>query len=36
VLKPEFKPESGQARVIKMAPPQRMLAALKKMGIKTP
>jgi uncharacterized protein YndB with AHSA1/START domain len=28
--------ETGEALVIKMAPPQRMLAALKKMGIKTP
>jgi uncharacterized protein YndB with AHSA1/START domain len=28
--------ETGQALAIKMAPPQRMLAALKKMGITTP
>ena len=28
--------ETGDALVIKMEPPQRMLAALKKMGIKTP
>jgi uncharacterized protein YndB with AHSA1/START domain len=28
--------ETGNALVIKMAPPQRMLEALKKMGIKTP
>ena len=28
--------ENGQALTIKMAPPQRMLAALKKMGIATP
>ena len=28
--------ETGQALAIKMAPPQRMLAALKKMGIATP
>jgi uncharacterized protein YndB with AHSA1/START domain len=28
--------ETGQALVIKIAPPQRMLEALKKMGIKTP
>jgi uncharacterized protein YndB with AHSA1/START domain len=28
--------ETGDALVIKMAPPQRMLAALKKMGIATP
>jgi len=28
--------ETGDALVIKMAPPQRMLAALKKMGIVTP
>jgi uncharacterized protein YndB with AHSA1/START domain len=28
--------ETGNALVVKMAPPQRMLAALKKMGIKTP
>lgn len=28
--------ETGEAMTIKMAPPQRMLAALKKMGIKTP
>ena len=28
--------ETGNALVIKMEPPQRMLAALKKMGIKTP
>jgi uncharacterized protein YndB with AHSA1/START domain len=28
--------ETGQAPSIKMAPPQRMLAALKAMGIKTP
>ena len=28
--------ETGQALVIKMEPPQRMLAALKKLGIKTP
>jgi hypothetical protein len=28
--------ETGQALVIKMQPPQRMLEALKRMGIKTP
>jgi uncharacterized protein YndB with AHSA1/START domain len=28
--------ETGQPLVVKMAPPERMLAALKKMGIKTP
>jgi uncharacterized protein YndB with AHSA1/START domain len=28
--------ETGEALTIKMQPPQRMLAALKKMGIKTP
>jgi uncharacterized protein YndB with AHSA1/START domain len=28
--------ETGNALVVKMAPPQRMLAALKKMGIATP
>jgi uncharacterized protein YndB with AHSA1/START domain len=28
--------ETGNALAIKMAPPQRMLEALKKMGIKTP
>jgi uncharacterized protein YndB with AHSA1/START domain len=28
--------ETGQPLVIKMAPPQRMLAALKELGIKTP
>ena len=28
--------ETGEALVIKMEPPQRMLAALKQMGIKTP
>jgi len=28
--------ETGEALVIKMEPPQRMLAALKKMGIETP
>ena len=28
--------ETGEALVVKMAPPQRMLAALKQMGIKTP
>jgi uncharacterized protein YndB with AHSA1/START domain len=28
--------ETGQPLVIKMAPPQRMLAALREMGIKTP
>lgn len=28
--------ETGEALVIKMEPPQRMLAALKKMGIRTP
>jgi hypothetical protein len=28
--------ETGEALVIKMEPPQRMLAALKKMGIATP
>ncbi len=28
--------ETGDALTIKMAPPQRMLAALKKMGIRTP
>jgi uncharacterized protein YndB with AHSA1/START domain len=28
--------ETGQALVVKMQPPQRMLAALKEMGIKTP
>ncbi|THD51170.1 MAG: ATPase [Bradyrhizobium sp.] len=28
--------ETGEALVIKMQPPQRMLAALKEMGIKTP
>jgi uncharacterized protein YndB with AHSA1/START domain len=28
--------ETGQSLAIKMAPPQRMLAALKEMGIKTP
>jgi len=28
--------ETGQALKIKMAPPQRMLAALKEMGIGTP
>ena len=28
--------ETGQVLTIKMAPPQRMLAALRKMGIKTP
>ena len=28
--------ETGEALVIRMGPPQRMLAALKKMGIKTP
>jgi uncharacterized protein YndB with AHSA1/START domain len=28
--------ETGQALVVKMAPPERMLAALKKLGIKTP
>ena len=28
--------ETGEALVVKMSPPQRMLAALKKMGIKTP
>jgi uncharacterized protein YndB with AHSA1/START domain len=28
--------ETGNALAIKMAPPQRMLAALKKMGIRTP
>jgi uncharacterized protein YndB with AHSA1/START domain len=28
--------ETGEALVIKMQPPQRMLAALQKMGIKTP
>jgi hypothetical protein len=28
--------ETGEALSIKMSPPQRMLAALKKMGIKTP
>jgi uncharacterized protein YndB with AHSA1/START domain len=28
--------ETGNALVIKMAPPERMLAALKQMGIKTP
>jgi hypothetical protein len=28
--------ETGQALVIKMEPPQRMMAALKKLGIETP
>ncbi|HLH74962.1 MAG TPA: SRPBCC family protein [Chloroflexota bacterium] len=28
--------ETGQPLVVKMAPPERMLAALKKLGIKTP
>jgi hypothetical protein len=28
--------ETGQALAIKMAPPERMLAALKEMGIGTP
>jgi uncharacterized protein YndB with AHSA1/START domain len=28
--------ETGEALVVKMAPPERMLAALKKLGIKTP
>jgi len=28
--------ETGQALVVKMEPPQRMLEALKRMGIKTP
>ena len=28
--------ETGEALSIKMSPPQRMLAALKKMGIATP
>jgi uncharacterized protein YndB with AHSA1/START domain len=28
--------ETGEALVIKMQPPQRMLAALQKLGIKTP
>ena len=28
--------ETGQALVIKMEPPQRMMAALKKLGIQTP
>jgi hypothetical protein len=28
--------ETGEALVIPMAPPQRMLAALKRMGIATP
>ena len=28
--------ETGQAPAIKMAPPERMLAALKEMGIGTP
>jgi hypothetical protein len=28
--------ETGEALVIKMQPPQRMLAALKEMGIKVP
>jgi hypothetical protein len=28
--------EIGEALVVQMAPPQRMLAALKRMGIKTP
>jgi uncharacterized protein YndB with AHSA1/START domain len=28
--------ETGESLVIKMAPPEKMLAALKKMGIKTP
>lgn len=28
--------ETGEPLVVKMAPPERMLAALKKMGIKTP
>jgi uncharacterized protein YndB with AHSA1/START domain len=28
--------ETGEPLVVKMAPPQRMLAALKRMGIKTP
>jgi hypothetical protein len=28
--------ETGNGLVIKMAPPERMLAALKEMGIKTP
>ena len=28
--------ETGEPLIIKMGPPQRMLAALKKLGIKTP
>jgi hypothetical protein len=28
--------ETGQPLTVKMAPPQKMLAALRKMGIKTP
>ena len=35
-VEPESLLETGEALVIKMQPPQRMLEALKKMGIETP